>query len=247
MIQSQGMESPIKYLSILTLCLLSLCMGQVAPSELKPINLEEGLTHTFEFYENESYIGYCQYTVTKIDVYNEKTAYFIESVVDLDTSEYSIHVDASYIVDTLGICLHYEFEYTLNGEKQTMNADFTLNSVHITAETPDSLYDKTIELPQNTLSLDNNMICQWDIMVSAINLQEGEAFAVSTFAAQPMKASFVRAAVSETTASIKIDETIWECFKVEFSTPRGYTAYVTRDGQLVKLENESGFVITLKE
>ncbi len=243
----QSMKLLIKSLSIMVLCFLSLCMGQVAPSQLKGIDLEVGVTRTFEFYENDTYIGYNQYTVTKKEAYNEKVAYFIESEVDLNSNSYSVHIEASYIVDTQGLCLHYEFECIVNGETQTMNADFTETSVHITASVPGKTYDEVIELIQNTFSLDNNMICQWDIMLSAVVLERGENFAAYAFAAQPMKRTSVTASVSEGTVAIQVAGKTWECLKLEFSTPAGYTVYVTEDGQLVKMENESGLVIVLKE
>lgn len=209
--------------------------------------MEVGTTRTFEFYEHDTYIGYCQYTVTKLDVYNDQPAYFIDSVVDLDSSSYSIDIDATYVVDSRGVCLHYEFEATFNDESQTMNADLTESTVHITGKTPGKTYDETITLSPNTLSMDNNLIGQWDIAFSAVALEKGQVFAVNAFAAQPMKTVMVRASISDITVPIQTAGKTWECLVLEFSEPMGYTAYVTEEGQLVKMENESGFVITLIE
>jgi len=241
------MKSLIKSLCIMTLCLFSLCIGQTSTSELTGVAMEVGTTKTFEFYEHDTYIGYCQYTVTKLDVYNDQPAYFIDSVVDLDSSSYSINIDATYVVDSRGVCLHYEFEATFNDESQTMNADLTESTVHITGKTPGKTYDETITLSPNTLSMDNNLIGQWDIAFSAVALEKGQVFAVNAFAAQPMKTVMVRASISDITVPIQTAGKTWECLVLEFSEPMGYTAYVTEEGQLVKMENESGFVITLIE
>lgn len=235
-------------LSIMALLLFSLCMGQTSTSALKTsVTLEVGTTHTFEFHDNGEYVGYNTYTVTKKEMYNEREAYFIESVVDLTTDELTLHMDASYIVDTLGRCLHYEFSGTINGEPHTMNADFAEGTVHITASTLGEEHDKTITTAQNTFALDNNMIGQWDITFSAVVLEKEGIFAVYMFAAQPMKTAYIRASISSESVSVQTAGRTWECLKLEFSTPADYTMYVTQDGQLVKMENESGLVVTLKE
>jgi hypothetical protein len=235
-------------LSIMALLLFSMCLGQSTTSALKEsITLEEGTTHTFEIHQNEEYIGYCQYTVTKQDVYNEVDAYFIDSVVDLTTDSLTLHIDASYIVNTRGFCLHYEFTATVNEETHTMTADFLADAVHITAARPEAEYDKTIPLVPNTFSLDNNMMGQWDIVFSAAVLERGGVFAVSVFAAQPMDSTTISAAIAEDIASVKIGEKTWKCLKLTFAVPEGYTAYVTEDGQLIKMATESGLVITLSE
>lgn len=231
--------------SIIALILFSMCIGQTSTSELKEsITLEVGTTHTFEFHDNGEYVGYNTYTVKDKRMYNEVEAYYIESTVDLNTDDTALYMDATYIVDTQGRCLHYEFSGTINGETHTMTADFTESTVHITASTPGEEYDKTITIAQHTFTLDNNMICQWDIAFSAAVLEEGGIFAVYMFAAQPMKTAYIRASIDEV-VSVNAAGKTWECFKLEFSTPAGYTMYVTKDGQLIKMENESGLVVTL--
>lgn len=233
---------------IMTLCLFSLCIGQPTFSPLKEsMALEVGTTHTFEFYENGEYVGYNQYTITKREVYNEKDAYFIESVVDITSDSLTLHMDASYIVTIQGVCLHYEFEATVDGESHTMKADFAEGSVHVTATRPGKEYDKTMEVAQNTFSLDNNMIDQWDIMFSAVTLESGGSIGIYTFAAQPMKTTMVAASISEVKVSVQAAGQTWQCFKLEFSAPDGYVMYVTEGGQLVKIESPSGLTITLKE
>ncbi|MBU7016341.1 MAG: hypothetical protein HXS44_02435 [Theionarchaea archaeon] len=239
------MKSLVK--SIMVLCLFSLCLGQTYVSELRQLNLEVGTTHTFEFYDAGEYVGYNQYIITKKEVYNDVDAYFIDSVVDLKTDSLALSMDASYIVNTQGVCLHYEFEATINGETQTMTADFTTESVHITGSGLGKAYDQDVTITANTLSLDNNMICQWDIMFSAAVLQAGGSVGTNVFAAQPMKATVIRGSISEETITIQAAGRDWSCFKVEFSVPDGYLAYVTDSGQLVKMETPSGLVITLKE
>ena len=243
--QSQSMKSLVK--SIMVLCLFSLCLGQTYVSELKQLNLEVGTTHTFEFYDAGEYIGYNQYTITKKEVYNDVEAYFIDSVVDLKTESLTLYMDASYIVNTQGVCLHYEFEATINDETQTMTADFIAESVHITGSRPGKAYEQDISIMANTFSLDNNMICQWDIMFSAAVLQAGGSLGANVFAAQPMKATVIRGSIADELVTVQAAGQNWSCFKVEFSIPDGYLAYVTDSGQLVKLETPSGFVITLKE
>ncbi len=241
------MKSSIN-LSIMALLLFSLCMGQVTTSALKEsVTLEVGTTHTFEFYENGELVGYNTYTITKKEMYNEVDAYFIDSEVDLTTDLLTLHIDASYIVDTKGFPLHYEFTATVNDETHTMKADFLAEAVHITAERPGKTYDETITLVLNTFSLDNNMMGQWDIIFSAAVLERGEVFAVRIFAAQPMDTTTVSASVAEEIVSVEAAGKTWECFKLIFAAPEGYTAYVTQDGQLVKMVNESGLTVMLKE
>jgi hypothetical protein len=231
--------------SIVILCFVCLCLGQNPTSELKPLALDVDSARTFEFYDNETYVGYSTYTVTKRELYNETEAYFIESEVDMTDGSATLHVDAFYVVDMFGRCLHYEFEATINGEPQSMNADFSQESVHITASRSQKTFDKTVELLGNTLSVDNNMIGQWDIMFSVVPLQENGSFAVSIFAAQPMEKSIIRAEIAEGIISVQAAGKTWQCLKVEFSTPEGYTAYVTVDGQLIQMEHESGVRVTL--
>ena len=239
------MKSLVK--SIMVLCLFSLCLGQTTVSELKPLNLEVGTTHTFEFYDAGEYVGYNQYTITKKEVYNDVEAYFIDSVVDLNTNSLTLYMDASYIVNTQGVCLHYEFEATLNDETHTMTADFIADSVHITGSRPGKAYDQDVSIMGNTFSLDNNMICQWDIMFSGAVLEAGGSLGANVFAAQPMKATIIRGSIGGELVTVEAAGQHWPCFKVEFSVPDGYIAYVTNDGQLVKLETSDGLVITLKE
>ena len=234
--------------SIVALILVSLCLGQSTVSPLKEtLILDVGTTHTFEFYDHGEYVGYNTYTVTKREFYNEVDAYFIDSVVDLKTESLTLHIDASYIVDTAARYLHYEFSATVNGETQTMNADFLADAVHVTASRPGMEYDETIPLIQDTFSLDNNMICQWDIMLSMAVLELGGTFGVNIFAAQPMKTATLGASVAQEMVSVEVADETWSCFELTFSAPQGYTVYVTPFGQLVKMVNESGLVITLKE
>jgi hypothetical protein len=241
------MKSFIGSLSIMALCLFSLCLGQTVIYDLNQLDLEVGTTHTFEFHDNDVYIGYNQYTVTKREFYNETDAYFIESTLDLKSDLAVIHMDASYVIDTFGRCLHYEFEATVNGESHVVSADFTADSVHIIASRPGEKYDKTITLAENTQLLDNNMIGQWDLVFSTAILEEGGTYGTNILAAQSMRKGSIKASIAEELVSVQVAGKTWQCFKLEFSSPLGYTAYVTRDGQLIKMENESGIVITLKE
>lgn len=234
-------------LSMAILCLFSFCIGQTTTSELRGLTLDVGTTHTFEFFDNGEYIGYNTYTVTKRETYNEVEAYFIESVTDLKTDLLTLHIDASYIIDVNGRCLHYEFSSTVNGEPQTMSADFTQESVHITGSASGKEYDKTITLMANTFSLDNNMIDQWDIALSAVVLEKGGKFSLFILAAQPMKTTMVRASIASETVKVQAAGKTWECLKLEFSVPAGLTIYVTETGQLIKMENESGLTVVLKE
>ncbi len=238
----------ITALSIVALCFTSLCIGQAgtSTSELKPLIMDTGTSHTFEFYDNDVYIGYCQYTVIKREAYNETEAYFIESTLEL-SGPVTVNIDAVYMVDTNGRCLHYEFEGIVNDESVTMNADFTENAVHITGSRAGATYDKTVELPQNTFSADNNMMGQWDIMFSSVVLQLGGSFGATIFAAQPMENGYIGASIADIMMPVQAAGKTWECFTLEFLSPADYTAYVTADGQLVKMENGSGLVVILKE
>ncbi len=237
----------ITNLSIMIICLFSLCLGQTTTTALKPSTLEVGATHTFDFFDNGTLIGYNQYTVTKKEFYNETEAYFIDAATDLKTDLVALHIKASYVVDLSGRCLHYEFEATVNGELQTMKADFIPGSVHITASKPGKTYDETIRVGNDTFTLDNNMIDQWDIMFSAVTLEKGGTLLINMVAAQPMKAAAVKATISQNTVSIEAAQKTWECLKLEFSSPANYIMYVTPDGHLVKMENGTGLVIVLKE
>lgn len=234
-------------LSIMIVCMCSLCMGQTTVSPTRSLDLDVGTTKTFEFYNDGTYIGYNTYTVTKKDVYNEKDAYFIESTVELQDEIIDLYLDASYIIDTQGACLHYEFDAVINGETHTMNADFTVDSVHITGSRPGTDYDKIISLGQQTFSLDNNLIGQWDIVFSSVVLEKGGTFAVNFFGAQHMKVGSVRADIYRDLLPVQAAGKSWECFKLEFQSPTGYIMYVTESGQLVKLENGMGIEVTLKE
>ncbi len=240
------MKSSVKFSTVLVLCLFSSCLGQTSTSELKPLVLQVGTSHTFEFFENGIYIGYNQYTVVKKEMYNEIEAYFVDSVVDLNSSSITLHMDASYILDTSGSILHYEFDAVIDGENYIMTAEVEEGSFHIVGSQPGKEYDKTIRLAKNTFSLDNNMICQWDLMFSSVVLKRGESFAALAVAVQPMKTTMVRASVSGETVSVQAAGKTWECLRLEFSVPKGYIMYVTEDGQLVRMEN-GGLVITLKE
>jgi len=234
-------------LSIMIVCMFSLCMGQTTVSTTKPLILDVGTTRTFEFYSDGIDIGYNTYTVTRKGVYNDKDAYFIESTVELQDEITDLHMDASYILDMQGTCLHYEFDATVNGETHTMNADFTVDSVHITGSRPGTEYDEIISIGLQTFSLDNNMIGQWDIAFSSVVLEKGGVFAVNIFGAQHMKASNVRADIDKELIAIQAAGKSWECLKLEFKSPAGYTMYVTESGQLVKMENGMGLEVTLKE
>lgn len=246
-IQFHTMKSLTIPLTIGVLVFFSMCMGQTPTSELKPVVLEVGASHTFEIYDDGNYVGYNQYTVTERDLYNGVEAYFITSKTEIDNGSTSAYIDASYIIDTYGRSLHYEFQATINEESHIMNADMTEDGIHITGSRPQDSYDKTISVPDDTLWLDNNMIGQWDIMFSAVTIEQGGSFTVSAFAAQPMSQGVVRASIGESTVSIEIEDTTWECFKIIFSSPEGYIAYVTADGRLLQLEDGKGFVVVLKE
>jgi hypothetical protein len=128
-----------------------------------------------------------------------------------------------------------------------VTADFSEASVHITASRPNLNYDKTIELAANTLCVDNNMIGQWDLMVSAVPITPGGTFAANAFAPQPMEKVAVRASVGEISSLLEAAGKSWSCYTLTFSAPEGYVAYVTQEGQLVKIETPSGLTIILKE
>jgi hypothetical protein len=206
--------------------------------------MDTGTRHTFEFYDNDVYIGSCQYTVVKREAYNGIEAYFIESTVEL-TGPVPVLVKAAYMVDTNGRCLHYEVEGSINNESVMINADFTENAVHITGSKGGAVYDETIGLLQNTFSVDNNMIGQWDIMFSSVVL--GGTFAANIFAAQPMETGYIRASIADLIVPVQAAGKTWECYKLEFSSPAEYIMYVTAEGQLVKIENGSGLVVILTE
>ncbi|MBU7013296.1 MAG: hypothetical protein HXS52_09005 [Theionarchaea archaeon] len=233
--------------SIVALCFLSMCMGQTPQYNVQPLSLEVGTGHTFEFFSDGVYIGYNSYSVVKQELYNGIDAYFIESVTDIESNEVTLHIEAMYIVDTSDRCLHYEFEGTIDGELHTVKADFSEESVYVVASRPDSAYDKTIELPVNTLCVDNNMIGQWDLMFSAVLIVPDGTFAANVFAPQPMERVAVRASVAEIPSLMEAAGKSWSCYTLTFSAPEGYVAYVTKEGQLIKLETPSGLVILLKE
>ncbi|MBU7023049.1 MAG: hypothetical protein HXS40_02690 [Theionarchaea archaeon] len=241
------MNSLMKSISIVALCFFSLCMGQTPQYEVQPMNLEVGAGHTFDILDNGVNVGYNHYSVTKEELYNGVDAFFIESETDIKSEEVTLHIEAMYIVDTSGRCLHYEFEGTFDGQSHTLTADFSEASVHVTASRSDANYDKTIELVSNTLCVDNNMIGQWALMFSAVPITPGGNFAANTFAPQPMEKVAVRASVGETPSLLEAAGQSWPCYTLTFSAPEGYVAYVTQEGQLIKLETPSGLVIILKE
>ncbi|MGC1119882.1 MAG: hypothetical protein WBA22_02210 [Candidatus Methanofastidiosia archaeon] len=241
------MNSLMKSTSIVALCFFSLCMGQTPQFNVQPLSLEVGAGHTFEVFDNGAYVGYNHYSVIKQELYNGMDAYFIESETDIKSEEVTLHIEAMYIVDTSGRCLHYEFEGTIDGQSYTVKADFSETSVRITASRPNADYDKTIELVQNTLCVDNNMIGQWDLMFSAVPITPDGTFAANVFAPQPMEKVAIRASVGEIPSLMEAAGKSWSCYTLTFSAPEGYVAYVTQEGQLVKLETPNGLVIILKE
>ncbi|MBU6997779.1 MAG: hypothetical protein HXS41_02200 [Theionarchaea archaeon] len=241
------MNSLMKSTGIVALCFLSLCLGQTAQYNVQPLNLEVGTSHTFEFLDDGVHVGYNHYSVVKQEQYNGMDAYFIESETEIESEEVTLHIEAMYIVDTSGRCLHYEFEGTIDGQLHTVTADFSEKSVQISASRPDANYSKTIELTVNTLCVDNNMIGMWDLMFSAVAIVPDKTFAANVFAPQPMEKGAIRASVGEIPSLMEAAGKSWSCYTLTFSAPEGYVAYVTQEGQLIKLETPSGLTIVLTE
>jgi len=230
---------------IILLILFMGCLGQAPPSEIEEIHLSTGMGETFEFYENEIFLGTTTYTVEKKDVYQGIQAFFITEIVDLEAGGYSIYIDAEYIVDTTGKVLSYEFTARVNGEPQTMSARFGDTHVHETAQRTDKDLDKEIRIGEHTFTLDNNMIGQWDIMFRALQLSEESVIKINAFAAQPMTTFTVKGEVTDT-VEISLNGQTYHCYKVDFSTPP-YYMYVTPQGELLKLETKDGKLLIVRK
>lgn len=230
---------------ILLVILLAGCMGQTPPTETKQLNLEAGTGSTFEFYEKGTFLGTATYTVEKKDVYNGIEAYYVHEIVDLTVAGLKIYIDAHYVVDMQGRALYYEFEAKANDETQTMKAEFLGDHVHEVASRPGQDFDKEIKIGENTFTLDNNFIGQWDIMFRSLKLQLGEDLVINGYAAQPMTAFTAKAKITEK-VSLEISGTSYECFKVDFSLPSQY-AYVTENGELLKVETKDGSLVIVRK
>ncbi|MBU7031771.1 MAG: hypothetical protein HXS53_04510 [Theionarchaea archaeon] len=222
------------------------CLGQTPSLEFRELSLTPGTGETYEFYQEGVLLGTSSYTVEKKDTYEGVDAFFIHEKVDLQGSGYTISIDASYIVDTTGLALYYEFSATVNGETQTMEAEFGETHVHEVAHRPDKDFDKEIRIGEHTFTLDNNMIGQWDIIFSALHFTEGDTIVANAYAAQPMTTFTIKGTVLEE-VQLSVGEKVYTCYKMDFSTPP-YYMYVTAQGQLLKLETKDGkLIIILKQ
>jgi hypothetical protein len=220
------------------------CMGQGPVSEFREITLSPGMGETFEFYQEDTFLGTSSYTVEKHDTYQGVEAYYITGIVDLSGDGYSIYITTSYVVDTSGKALYYEFTADLNGETHTMSAEFGETHVHEVAQRPDKSYDKEIRIGEHTFTLDNNMIDQWDIFFRALQLIEGNTLEANAFAAQPMTTFTVKGTVLEKVL-ITVEGEEYQCYKLDLSTPP-YFMYVTPQGELLKMETKDGKLIIVR-
>jgi hypothetical protein len=230
---------------ILLVIFLAGCMQQAPPTELRQLDISPGTKGTFEFYENGVFLGTVSYIVEKKDIYNGEEAYFIHEVVDLQGSGLKMYIDASYVVDLYGRALYYEFEAQVNDETQTMKAEFLGDHVHEIASRPGKDFDKTVKIGENTFTLDNNMIGQWDMMFRFLKLELGANVVANGFAAQPISAFTVTGKITEM-VSLEISQHTYDCFKMDFSTPP-YYMYVTDDGILLKMETKDGTLVIVRK
>lgn len=230
---------------VLIVVILAGCMQQAPPTELNQLDISLGMGAIFEFYEKGVFLGTTTYVVEKKDVYNGEEAYFISEIVDLGGNGLKIYIDALYVVDSYGRALYYEFEAQVNGEVQTMRAEFTDSHVHEVASRPGKEIDKTVKIGENTFTLDNNMIGQWDIMFMSLKLELNGNVVANGFAAQPTTAFTVKGKITEK-VSLEVSGKIYECFKIDFSVPP-YYMFVTEEGKVVKMETKDGTLVIVRK
>jgi hypothetical protein len=220
------------------------CIGQAPLTELKHLDITPGMGSTFEFYDKGSYVGETTYTVEKKDIYNGKEAYYIREVLDLEGGGLKIHIDASYVVDLYGRSLYYEFEAEVNDEVQTVKAEFLEDHVHEIASKPEQEFDKEVKIGENTFTLDNNMIGQWEVMFRSLHLMLGGDIVVNGYAAQPMSAFTITGKIIDE-VPMEASGMVYECFKIDLSFPQ-YYMYVTEDGVVVKMETKDGSLVIVR-
>lgn len=214
---------------------------EYAPEGLPPLAV--GVEHDYDFFKDGKLVGEYVFWVEKVGVYHGQTAYITRSLTSVVHQETAIELETVYIFNEDLSPLEYRLNVTLGEDRQSIVCLFEGWKVAASLETEDSLVERELELPVDTVLIDNNMLGHWELFFKSFEPVPGKRVKFTMFVPQILDMKPMELVVDRQRETLTLSGVAYECLVVR--APKLNLIFYLHDGDLLKLEeSEQNLEIT---
>jgi hypothetical protein len=202
----------------------------------------EGFKRKYIFYLNEVEIGRMESELRGRVNFEGIPAYRFNETLEFDYSligrEYKLQIDNKHYVNADGFYVGDDMKLSLNDQEHELFLRTVGDSVTGYSASGDVREEIGFYLGGDFLAADNYMLDQYELLLATKDLHVGDTIADSVIIPQAMIKAAVQVVVEES-RWIKYGRLYDSVYVCRFVEPVEQTAYITRRGKLVRLDQEA--------
>lgn len=207
--------------------------------EKRQLMLQESYKRHYSFLKNNTKFATNECRVETIETIEGNIIYTIISKLNIDYNTLgtpkTLDLDAVFKIDDNCIPVSCKMDALVGEQKQTIDCTFMNDKAHDIVVVGDETHEKEIDLENNTILLENNMVCLFDLMYRSLPLKTGETFHVPAFFPGRFLKLTITIEVRENMEEIEVNGKNYRVFVCVVPMLKEID-YVTEEGMLVKLE-----------
>jgi hypothetical protein len=188
----------------------------------------------FSIFKDNELVGSYIFWVDGVGEYKGQTAYFTHAQTSVAYKNKTLDLRTAYVFNDKLNPLDYSLNATVDGEGQTLVAVFNGWNVSIAITEMNNTINKSIELPVNSVLIDNNNFGHWDLFLRSFDLVSGRRIAFTAFVPQYLDKIEDEIVVDSDVKTITISGIDYAC-TVARTTKQDLVFYIYR-GSLVRLD-----------
>lgn len=191
----------------------------------------------FSIFKDNEFVGRYIFWVDGLGEYKGQTAYFTHAQTSVAYKNKTLELRTAYVFNDKLNPLDYSLNATLDGEGQTLVAVFDGWNVSVAITEMNDTINKSIELPANSVLIDNNNFGHWDLFLRSFDLVSGRRVSFTAFVPQYLDKIEDEIVVDSDIKTITISGANYDC-TVARTTKQNLVFYIYK-GSLIRLDESS--------
>ena len=208
-------------------------------------NLLTGAPQRFNYYKDGALIGTYTYTLSGQTAAGGTTLYTLDTAVDIKYQFNHFTVNSTYRFLSEVSHVGYSLDYGQNGTKTNLQCIFTSNKVGIVSYSTGKNQTTSIDLPANTILVDNNNPVHWELLAKSFTATAGNRYRINAFVPQGGVVQQFEYGVDTAHQFINIGSKSYEC--VVAREPNFEITLYYYNGDLIQYKNDVDNILIVKQ
>ena len=196
--------------------------------------MKAGLRHRFDIYKDEELVGHYTFWIVDVEERDGCRVYVTRSRTSALCKGVNITIDTLYIFDELLNPIEYRLNATLGERHERILCLFKDSMVNASLWREGRWLNREVELPDDTVLIDTNMACQWELFFNSFEFTPGRRVRFIMFIPQLMDKARVDVILDRGRESIDIGGVEYSCLVAR--APDLNLIFYLHEGRLLKLK-----------